>query len=50
MKLVRTIPALGPLPELLSFRCSQCNEARTVEGGGARAMMAPVEPQPERRA
>jgi hypothetical protein len=31
MKLVRVIPRLGALPELLGFHCAPCQEARTIE-------------------
>lgn len=30
MTLVRTVPRLGPLPELRSFHCLTCREAATV--------------------
>jgi len=31
MKLVRIIPRLGALPELLGFHCAPSNEAVTIE-------------------
>jgi hypothetical protein len=31
MKLVRTIPRLGGIPELFVFFCSMCNQAETKE-------------------
>lgn len=31
MKLARTVPKLGVLPELLVFRCPSCNEVETKE-------------------
>jgi hypothetical protein len=31
MKLVRTIPRVGTLPQLEVFYCSECNEAETRE-------------------
>jgi hypothetical protein len=31
MKLARSIPGFGGLPELLVFRCARCNEVQTVE-------------------
>jgi hypothetical protein len=30
MKLERTVPRLGPHPELLSFRCQQCGHVVTL--------------------
>jgi hypothetical protein len=31
MKLVRTIPKLGGLPQLNVYRCAECGAIRTVE-------------------
>ena len=31
MKLVRTIPKLGGLPELNVYRCAECGAVKTVE-------------------
>lgn len=31
MKLVRTIPKLGGLPELKTYRCASCGAVKTVE-------------------
>jgi hypothetical protein len=36
MKHVRTIPGLGPHPELLAFYCADCHHAETIEGGATR--------------
>ena len=33
MKLVRTIPHLGGLPELLVFYCAECRQAETQGQG-----------------
>jgi hypothetical protein len=30
MTLVRTVPRLGPLPELCSFHCLTCREVSTI--------------------
>jgi hypothetical protein len=38
MKLVRTVPALGPAwPALLVFFCAECNQAETWEEDGTTA-------------
>ncbi len=31
MKLVRTVPKLGGLPELNVYRCAECGAVKTVE-------------------
>jgi hypothetical protein len=31
MKLVRTIPRLGALPEMFGFYCASCHQAETIE-------------------
>ena len=31
MKLARTVPKFGALPELLVFQCPSCNEVETKE-------------------
>jgi hypothetical protein len=35
MKLLRTVPRMGGLPELFIFLCPSCNEVETQEGKAA---------------
>ena len=35
MRLVRTVPKVGALPEFLVFRCPSCNEVDTIEGAAS---------------